>query len=77
MCNENFNKNSSIPNKTKNPIVLNRNHILTALIVQACLHCNKHNEERLTPSEARKEYWVRRGKRFIEQTSYYCIICRH
>ena len=59
-----------------NPIILNRNHLLTKLIVEDCHYLIKHNGERHTLSEARKEYWILRGKSYIKQTLYHCIICR-
>ena len=51
-----FSQISSMPYETRNPIILNRNHLLTKLIVEDCHHRIKHNGERHTLSEVGKEY---------------------
>ena len=75
-CTARMSQNSSIPYETRNPIILNRNHVLTKLIVEDCHYRIKHNGERHTLSEVRKEYWIPRGKSYIKQILYHCIICR-
>ena len=75
-CTARISQNSSIPYETRNPIILNRNHLLTKLIVDDCHYHIKHNGERHTLSEARKEYWILSGKSYMKQTLYQCIICR-
>ena len=75
-CTATISQNSSIPYETRNPIILNRNHVLTKLIVEDCHYRIKHNGERHTLSEVRKEYWIPRGKSYIRQILYHCIICR-
>ena len=55
---------------------MNRNHLLTKLIVEDCHYRIKHNGERHTLSQVRKEYWIPRGKSYIKQTLYHCIISR-
>ena len=47
-------QNSWIPYETRNPIILNRNHLLTKLIFEDCHYRIKHNGERHTLSEVRK-----------------------
>ena len=54
---------------------MNRNDVLRKLFVEDCHHRIKHNGERHTVSEVRKEYWIPRGKSY-KQILYHCIICR-
>ena len=82
-CTARISQNSSIPYETRNPIILNRNqksnqrnHVLTKLIVEDCHYHIKHKGERHTLSQVRKEYWIPRGKSYIKQILYHCIICR-
>ena len=65
-CTARISQISSIPYETRNPIILDRNHLLTKLIVG-----DWH-----TLSEVGKEYWIPRGKSYIKQILYHCIICR-
>ena len=61
--------------ETRNAIILNRNRLLTELIVEDCHYCIKHNGERHTLNEVRKEYWIPREKSYIKHILYHCIIC--
>ena len=47
-CTARISQNSSIPYDTRNPIILNRNHLLKKLIVEDCHDRIKHNGERQT-----------------------------
>ena len=67
---------SSIPCETTNPVILNKNNLLKKLLVENCNHSIKHNGERHTLSKLRKGYWTPRGKGFIKQIFYHCIVCR-
>ena len=75
-CTARTSQNSLVPYETRNPIILNRNHVLTKLIVEDCHYRIIHNGERHTPSKVRKEYWIPRGKSYIRQILYHCIVCR-
>ena len=70
-CTARISQNSSIPYETRNPIILNRNHLLTKLIVEDCHYRIKHNGERHTLSEVIKEHWIPGGKSYIKQISLY------
>ena len=72
-CNARISQNSSILYET---IILNRKKLLTKLIVGDCHYRIKHNGERHTLSEMRKEYCTPRGKSYIKQILNHCIICR-
>ena len=68
-CTARISQNSSMPYETRNPIILNRNHLLAKLIVEDC-HCRiKHNEERHTLSEVRNEYWIPQPSEFEKKTN--------
>ena len=71
-----FFRTPSIPYETRKPIILKWNHVLTKLIVADCHYRIKHNGERHTLSEVRKEYWIPRGKSYIKLILYHCILCR-
>ena len=75
-CTARVSQNSSIFYETRNPIISNRNHFLMKLTVQDCHYRIKHNGERHTLNEMRKEYRISRGKSYIKQILYHCIICR-
>ena len=74
-CTARVSQISSILYETRNAIILNRNRLLTELIVEDCHYCIKHNGERHKLSEVRKEYWIPRGKSYIKHILYHCIIC--
>ena len=69
-CTARISQNSSMPYETRKPIILNRNH------VEDCHYHIKHKGERHTLSQVGKEYWIPRGKSYIKQILYHCIICR-
>ena len=69
--------NSSLPYEAKNPIILDRNHGLTRLIVLDCHGNLKHNGARHTLTAVRANYWITRGKSFIKSILNKCITCRH
>ena len=75
-CTARISQNSSILYETRNRIILNRKNLLTKLIVGDCHYRIKHNGERHTLSEMRKEYCTPRGKSYIKQILNHCIICR-
>ena len=71
-----LNQGKSLPYSLKQPILLNRDHELTRLIViDAHLKVN-HSGERHTLAEVRNEYWIPRGKSYIKQIIKRCITCR-
>ena len=71
-----LNRAKSLPHNVKHPIILNRKHFLTNLIVLDIHERIKHNGERQTLPELREEFWIPRGKSFVKQVLRSCIICR-
>ena len=62
-----LNRAKSLPYNVKHPIILNRKHFLTNLIVLDIHERIKHNGERQTLPELREEFWIPRGKSFVKQ----------
>ena len=69
-------QDSSLPEKTKNPILLHRDHKLLVLIVEDSHRIVLHRGEKQTLTEVRKQYWIIRGKSFVKKMLYLCIICK-
>ena len=61
---------------TKKPILLNRNHELTPLIVLDAHKTIKHSGERHTLTEVRYQYWIPRSKSFIKKILNKCVTCK-
>ena len=68
--------NSSLPHNSKCPILLNRKHYLTKLIVLSCHNRVKNNGLRYTFAEVRSLYWITRGKSYMKNVLSHCIVCR-
>ena len=66
----------ALPYRTKKPILLNRNHELTRLIVLDAHERIKHSGERHTLTEVQNQYWMPRGKRLIKKILNKCDTCR-
>lgn len=66
----------TLPYNLKEPLLLNRSHRLTYLIIIDAHQRVKHNGLNHTLSEIRKEYWIPRGKSLIKQYLHKCIICK-
>ena len=65
----------SLSYDAKYPIILNRDHRLTELLVWDAHNRIKHLGERQTLAEIRCCYWVPRGKSFVKQILHRCLIC--
>ena len=59
----------------QHPMLLDKKHPLTMLIVtDAHLHV-LHNGVRETLSQLRSEYWLVKGQQFIHEILHSCVIC--
>ena len=65
--------NSDLPPSAQRPVLLDKTHHLTKLIVMEAHNRVKHNE---TLIELRSAYWVMQGRQFVRQLIYRCVICR-
>ena len=71
-----FSQGKGLPYSAKKPILLNRYHKLTRLIILDAQERIKHNGERHTLTEVRNQYWIPRGKSFIKKILSKCVTCR-
>ena len=53
------------PLMTKHPIILNKSHHFTTLIIRECHSKVMHNGVKETLTELRSQYWLVRGRQFI------------
>ena len=68
--------NSALPYKTKYPILLSKEHELTALIVRDCHNKVHHRGIKQTLTELRREYWILKGRSFVKKIIHGCITCK-
>ena len=68
--------NSSLPSHTKYPILLDKSHYLTFLIVQDAHRRVLHNGVRETLTEIRSQFWIVRGRQFVRKILHQCVVCQ-
>ena len=61
--------------KTKHPVMLDRNHLATRLIIEECHERVHHNGIKEPLTEFR--FWVVKGRQFIRKIIHSCVLCRH
>ena len=66
----------SLSYDTKYPIILNRDHRLTELLVWGAHNRIRHLGDRQTLAEICCCYWVPRRKSFVKKILHRCLICR-
>ena len=69
-------QNASISIFSKHPILLNKQHVLTTLIVQGAHQTVQHNGVKETLSEVRAKYWIIRGRSLVKAVIHKCVVCR-
>ena len=69
-------KNACLPEDTKAPIILSRNHRLAKLLVLYCHVKVYHRGVRQTLTEFRSIYWITRGRSFVKKVIRPCIVCQ-
>ena len=69
-------RNADILNMAKHPILLNKDHHLTTLIVRDCHERVMHGGVKATMTELRSRYWIIRGRHLIRKILHKCTICR-
>ena len=69
-------QNANISFSSKHPILLNKQHPLTTLIVQGAHQRVQHNGVEETLSEVRAKYWIIGGRSFIKAVIHKCVVCR-
>ena len=68
--------NAEIDYETKHPILLERSHRVTILIVEECHRKVQHNGIKETLTELRSRYWLVRGRLFVRKSIHRCVTCR-
>ena len=69
-------QNSCLSVSERAPILLNKTHQLTKLIVtEAHLHVFP-NGVKETLTKLRSEYWLVRGRQFVQSVIYTCVVCK-
>ena len=69
-------ENAGVPQDTKHPIFLEKNHHLTELIVRECHARVMHSGVAATLTELRSKYWVVKGRQLVKKILYKCVTCR-
>ena len=68
--------NVDIRYETKHPVMLDRNHRATQLIIEECHERVQHNGVKETLTELRSNFWVVKGRQFVRKIIHSCAICR-
>ena len=69
-------KNSDLSPSARHPILLNKHHFVTSLLVRDA-HCRvMHNGTRETLAELRMNYWLVCGRQFVRKVIFKCSVCR-
>ena len=68
---------AELPYSTKHPMLLNKNHFLTTLIVKNARERVQHNGVKETLTEVRSKYWVIRGRSLVKSILGHCVLCQH
>ena len=68
--------NSDLPLSAQTPILLDKNHPLTSLIVMDAHRRVMHNGVKETLTELRSSYWLVRGRQFVRKVIHCCLTCR-
>lgn len=68
--------NAQLPECTKHPILLDKKHHFTLLVVRDCHSRVMHNGVKETFTELRSRYWIVQGRQFVRRLLYECKICR-
>lgn len=68
--------NSALAPLARTPILLNKGHHITRLLVQDAHKRVLHNGVAETLAELRAEYWLVRGRQFVRGILYKCVTCR-
>ena len=68
--------NTELPLSAKNPILLERNHRVTTLLVHDAHERVLHNGVQETLAELRSAYWVVKGRQLVKRLLRACTTCR-
>ena len=64
------------PSSAKHPIILPRDHHLTALTVENAHHKICHNGVKETLTEVRSRFWIVKGRSLVKKLIHQCGVCK-
>ena len=68
--------NADVPQETKFPALLPRNHYLSTLLVRDAHERVHHNRVEATLAQLRTRFWIVKGRQFVKRTLASCTVCR-
>ena len=69
-------QNTGLPFSTVHPILMDRAHPMTKLIITSAHRRVRHNGVKETLSEIRGKFWIIRGRSLVKQIIGRCVVCR-
>ena len=69
-------QHADLPYSAKHPILLNKKHPHTALVVQDAHVRVHHNGVRETLTETRSKFWIIGGRSLVRAVVHHCIVCK-
>ena len=67
---------AQLPTSIKQPILLDKNHHITSLIVRDSHKRVIHSGVKATLTELRARFWIIQGRQFVRKLLYQCVVCR-
>lgn len=68
--------NSHLPASVKNPILLDKNHYFSSLVVLDAHRRVMRNGVKETLTEIRSTNWLVQGRQFVKRLLHKCVVCR-
>lgn len=68
--------NADLPFATKHPVLLDRHHYVTLLIVRSAHLRVQHNGVNETLAEVRMKFWIIGGRSLVKKFIHQCVVCR-
>ena len=68
---------SQLATSTKCPILLDKSHHITSLLVRECHKRVMHGGVKSTLTELRSRFWIMQGRQFVRKLLYQCVVCRN
>ena len=68
--------NSEMPSPAKHPVLLDKSHHLTRLIIWDCHRRVMHSGTKATLTELRSKYWILGGRQLVRKLLHKCVTCR-
>ena len=69
-------KNAQLPDSTKCPVLLPKNHHFTNLIIQDVHRRKSYSGINQTLSSLREKFWVIRGREIVKKNVRRCVVCK-